>query len=83
MLVVGGSSARDFKTKYISTGAATVSEDAKTLPDMDCGEGFDRSSLRLLGDQEKLISAVASTGKPLVVVYIQAVSYTHLTLPTN
>ena len=71
VLVVGGSSARDFKTKYISTGVATVSEDAKTLPDMDCGEGFDRSSLRLLGDQEKLISAVASTGKPLVVVYIQ------------
>ena len=71
VLVVGGSSARDFKTKYISTGAATVSEDAKTLPDMDCGEGFERSSLRLLGDQEKLISAVASTGKPLVVVYIQ------------
>ena len=71
VLVVGGSSARDFKTKYISTGAATVSEDAKTLPDMDCGEGFDRSSLRLLGDQEKLVSAVASTGKPLVVVYIQ------------
>lgn len=71
VLIVGGSSARDFKTKYISTGAATVSEDAKTLPDMDCGEGFDRSSLRLLGDQEKLISAVASTGKPLVVVYIQ------------
>lgn len=71
VLVVGGSSARDFKTKYISTGAATVSEDAKTLPDMDCGEGFDCSSLRLLGDQEKLISAVASTGKPLVVVYIQ------------
>lgn len=71
VLVVGGSSAHDFKTKYISTGAATVSEDAKTLPDMDCGEGFDRSSLRLLGDQEKLISAVASTGKPLVVVYIQ------------
>lgn len=71
ILVVGGSSARDFKTKYISTGAATVSEDATTLPDMDCGEGFDRSSLKLLGDQEKLISAVAATGKPLVVVYIQ------------
>lgn len=71
VLVVGGSSARDFKTKYISTGAATVSEDAKTLPDMDCGEGFDRSSLHLLGDQEKLIRAVAATGKPLVIVYIQ------------
>lgn len=71
VLVVGGSSARDFKTKYISTGAATVSEDAKVLSDMDCGEGFDRSSLRLLGDQEKLINAVAATGKPLVIVYIE------------
>lgn len=71
VLVVGGSSARDFKTKYISTGAATVSEDASTLPDMDCGEGFDRSSLRLLGHQEQLIQAVAATGKPLVIVYIQ------------
>ncbi len=71
VLVVGGSSARDFKTKYIDTGAATVAEDTKTLPDMDCGEGFDRSSLRLLGDQEKLIRAVAETGKPLVVIYIQ------------
>ncbi|WP_455672319.1 glycoside hydrolase family 3 N-terminal domain-containing protein [Phocaeicola sp.] len=71
VLVVGGSSARDFKTKYISTGAATVSEDAKVLPDMDCGEGFDRSTLRLLGDQETLLEAVAATGKPLVVIYIQ------------
>lgn len=71
LLVVGGSSARDFKTKYISTGAATVSEEAKVLPDMDCGEGFDRSSLHLLGDQEKLINALAATGKPLVVIYIQ------------
>lgn len=71
VLVVGGSSARDFKTQYISTGAATVSEEKVTLPDMDCGEGFDRSSLQLLGDQEKLISAVTATGKPTVVIYIQ------------
>lgn len=71
ILVVGGSSARDFQTKYISTGAATVSSEAKTLSDMDCGEGFDRSTLRLLGDQEKLISAVAATGKPLVIIYIE------------
>ena len=38
---------------------------------MDCGEGYDRSTLRLLGDQEKLLEAVAATGKPLVVIYIQ------------
>ncbi len=72
VLVVGGSSARDFRTKYISTGAAIAS---KEVLDMDCGEGFDRSSLTLLGKQEELMSAVAAatkkTGKPLVVVYIQ------------
>lgn len=70
IVAVGGSSARDFKTEYIGTGAATVSEGGAALPDMDCGEGFDRSSLRLLGDQERLIRALAKTGKPLVVVYI-------------
>ena len=49
VLVVGGSSARDFKTKYIATGA----------------------TLSLLGKQEQLIEAVAKTGKPLVIVYIE------------
>jgi len=34
-------------------------------------EGYDRSSLNLLGDQEKLLDALADTGKPLIVVYIQ------------
>lgn len=72
VLVVGGSSARDFKTKYIATGAATVStEKDQVLLDMDCGEGYDRSTLNLLGDQEKLMQALIETGKPLVVVYIQ------------
>ncbi|MGC9199342.1 MAG: glycoside hydrolase family 3 N-terminal domain-containing protein [Acidobacteriaceae bacterium] len=32
------------------------------------GEGFDRSNLGLPGDQEKLLEAVAATGKPLVLV---------------
>ena len=45
VLVVGGSSARDFKTKYIGTGAADVSNDGnQLLSDMDCGEGYDRST---------------------------------------
>ena len=70
VLVVGGSSARDFETKYIATGAATVDE-SKTLSDMECGEGFDRATLSLLGKQEQLIEAVAKTGKPLVIVYIE------------
>ncbi len=71
ILAVGGSSARDFKTKYINTGAATVdSENSGILSDMECGEGFDRATLDLLGDQEKLIRAIAATEKPLVTVYI-------------
>ena len=72
ILVVGGSSARDFRTKYIQTGAAIASNE---VLDMDCGEGFDRSTLNLLGKQEELINAVATatkkTGKPLVIVYIE------------
>jgi beta-glucosidase len=72
ILVVGGSSARDFKTEYIETGAATITGSVnEKISDMESGEGFDRSSLDLLGDQEKLISEIANTGKPLIVVYIQ------------
>ena len=72
VLVVGGSSARDFRTKYIATGAAIAS---KEVLDMDCGEGFDRSTLDLLGKQEQLIDAVAAVTKknhkPLIIVYIE------------
>jgi beta-glucosidase len=69
VLALGGSSARDFKTKYIDTGAAVADE--KAVSDMDCGEGYDRSTLDLLGDQIALLNAVAATGRPLVVVYVQ------------
>ncbi len=67
--VVGGSSARDFKTSYKETGAAEV--DASSVSDMESGEGYDRTSLTLLGDQMKLLKALKQTGKPLVVVYIE------------
>lgn len=66
---VGGSSARDFKTSYKDTGAAIT--DLKTVSDMDCGEGFDRATLGLLGMQQELLEALRKTGKPLVVVYIE------------
>lgn len=69
VIVVGGSSARDFKTKYIDTGAAVV--DSKTISDMESGEGFDRSTLTLLGRQQELLEAVRQTGKPMVVVYVE------------
>lgn len=73
VMVVGGSSARDFKTKYIATGAATVDADAsrQSVIDMDCGEGYDRATLDLLGDQQKLMEQVLATGTPTAVVYIQ------------
>jgi len=67
--VVGGSSARDFKTRYIDTGAAVV--DRESVADIESGEGFDRTSLDLLGLQEDLLKALKNTGKPLVVVYIE------------
>ena len=68
VLVVGGSSARDFKTSYEDTGAAIVNE---SISDMDCGEGYDRSTLKLLGKQEELMRRIYATGKPVVTVYIQ------------
>jgi beta-glucosidase len=67
--VVGGSSARDFQTRYIDTGAAVV--DKTAVSDMEAGEGFDRSTLDLMGLQQQLLSALRATGKPLVVVYIE------------
>jgi beta-glucosidase len=71
VLVVGGSSARDFKTEYLETGAAAVSnKKEETIPDMESGEGYDRCTLTLLGDQEKLINALAKINKPLIIVYI-------------
>ncbi|MBR6881772.1 MAG: glycoside hydrolase family 3 C-terminal domain-containing protein, partial [Bacteroidales bacterium] len=69
VVVVGGSSARDFRTKYIDTGAAVVDEDA--VSDMEAGEGFDRAGLELLGLQNELLKAVRAAGKPLVVVYVE------------
>ena len=67
--VVGGSSARDFRTSYEQTGAASAVQ--ATVSDMESGEGFDRMTLDLLGDQLRLLQALKATGKPLVVVYIE------------
>ncbi|MBR4137126.1 MAG: glycoside hydrolase family 3 C-terminal domain-containing protein [Bacteroidales bacterium] len=68
ILVVGGSSARDFKTSYESTGAAVVNDH---ISDMDCGEGYDRVSLELSGLQEDLIKEIAKLHKPLIIIYIE------------
>lgn len=71
IVVLGGSSARDFKTEYISTGAATVSHEQNgEISDMESGEGYDRQTLDLLGKQLELLKAVVKTGKPVVLVFI-------------
>ena len=67
--VLGGSSARDFRTNYKETGAAEVTGPA--VSDMDAGEGFDRATLKMLGRQEELLKALYATGKPVVLVMIQ------------
>ncbi len=67
--VVGGSSARDFRTSYEETGAASAEQGF--ISDMESGEGFDRATLDLMGRQTELLMALKKTGKPLVVVYIE------------
>lgn len=71
VIVLGGSSARDFKTDYKNTGAAVVKDDGQHLSDMESGEGYDRTTLRMLGLQNKLLQAVAAAGRPVVLVTIQ------------
>lgn len=70
VVVLGGSSARDFKTEYQDSGAANVKQGEEKLPDMESGEGFDRSTLDLLGNQLKLLKALKKTGKPIILVLI-------------
>lgn len=73
ILVLGGSSARDFKTEYESTGAASVSREKgkEAISDMESGEGFDRMELDLMGKQLELAEEILKTGMPVVVVLIK------------
>ena len=69
VVAVGGSSARDFKTSYQETGTAKINN--HVISDMDCGEGFDRATLDLLGRQMELLESLKKKGKPLVVIYVE------------
>lgn len=70
VMVVGGSSARDFGegTIDLKTGASKVSD--HDWNDMECGEGIDRMMLGLAGVQLQLMQEVYRLGKELVVVYM-------------
>lgn len=69
VLVLGGSSARDFSAEFEATGAAKASQNQ--LSDMDSGEGNDRCTLDLLGRQNELLNMLKETGKPIVIVLIK------------
>ncbi|MNC30451.1 Periplasmic beta-glucosidase precursor [compost metagenome] len=69
VLVLGGSSARQFGGDFEANGAAIISEGSPS--EMDCGEGVDLADLRLGGIQLQLAQAVAATGTPVVAVVIQ------------
>lgn len=71
VIVLGGSSARDFKTEYLNTGAAIAKAGEPAVSDMESGEGFDRATLDLLGNQLPLLKAIINTGKPVVLVLIK------------
>ncbi|MFT4032840.1 MAG: glycoside hydrolase family 3 N-terminal domain-containing protein [Siphonobacter sp.] len=71
VVVIGGSSARDFKTEYQNTGAAEVKASEVSISDMESGEGYDRASLDLMGRQLQLVDEILKTGKPVVVVLIK------------
>ena len=71
VVVVGGSSARDFGPDTYSElmGAVVVSEPSHSV-DMDCGEGLDKADLELSGVQNNLIKAIHATGTPVVLILI-------------
>jgi|LSQX01.3.fsa_nt_gb beta-glucosidase len=68
VVVLGGSSARDFSTVFDINGAAIIGGDPA---EMDCGEGVDLADLELGGVQVELLKEIEKTGTPVVVVLIQ------------
>ncbi|MCL6442340.1 MAG: glycoside hydrolase family 3 C-terminal domain-containing protein [Alicyclobacillus sp.] len=69
IVVVGGSSARDFGIQFEGNGAAKLGEGSSW--EMDCGEGVDVADLELGGVQVDLVKEIVATGTPVVVVLIQ------------
>lgn len=72
VLVLGGSSTRDFSVSFANNGAAKL--EGESL-EMDCGEGMDVADVTLGGVQTELAKTIAATGKPVAVVLIQGRPY--------
>lgn len=80
VMVMGGSSARDFGegTIDLRTGASVVTDDPWN--DMECGEGIDRASLNLMGVQLELVQEVHKLGNPLSLCILTAAPLLNLGL---
>jgi beta-glucosidase len=70
VVVLGGSSARNFSTAFDATGAAKPSLSADGS-EMESGEGTDRATLDMAGVQEELLKKIVAVGKPVVLVTIE------------
>ena len=68
VLVLGGSSARNFKTEFESNGAVKVSYDKD---EMNCGENVDLACLDLDGIQERLLDEIYQVNPNIITVLIQ------------
>nr|WP_231474486.1 glycoside hydrolase family 3 N-terminal domain-containing protein [Enterococcus saccharolyticus] len=66
ILVLGGSSARNFDMEFLSNGAVS----SKGI-NMDSGENVDVASLELGGQQLALFRRIKALGKPIITVLIQ------------
>lgn len=70
ILALGGSSARNFSTDFLSNGAVNTPEE-----NMDTGENIDVASLRLGGYQLKLLKQLRTLDIPIITVMIQGRPY--------
>ncbi|MGC6767799.1 glycoside hydrolase family 3 N-terminal domain-containing protein [Enterococcus sp. LJL51] len=66
ILVLGGSSARNFDMEFLSNGAVS----SKGI-NMDSGENVDLSSLTLGGRQLDLLEKLNKLGKPIITILVQ------------
>lgn len=70
ILVLGGSSARNFDMEFLNNGAVS----SKGI-NMDSGENVDVASLTLGGQQLALLKELNALGKPIITVLIQGRTY--------
>ncbi|WP_139891907.1 glycoside hydrolase family 3 N-terminal domain-containing protein [Bacillus sp. D386] len=68
IVVLGGSSARDFKAQFDLNGAVV---NITGEEEMDCGENVDLASLELGGHQLQLLQRIMKTGTPTITILIQ------------